>query len=234
MLTMEVLFWVAPTSASILIYGESGTGKTAPRGRFISTNSSATRRLSPSVIPASAGLPESELFGHVRGSSSGRSGPLGKVKAAEGGTPSRRDRHRRWRFSPNCSGSCRRHDERLGENVTRHANCVHRATNRDLKKRVSEGTFREDLYFRLNVIAVEMPPLRARLEDLIRFAEHYSEHFAAQCGRTIEGFTDEAVACLRAYPWPGNLREMRNAVERAVILAKENRISPQGFPRRCT
>jgi NtrC-family two-component system response regulator AlgB len=104
------------------------------------------------------------------------------------------------------------------------------ATNRDLKKRVAEGTFREDLYFRLNVIAVEMPPLRERRDDLLRFAEHYAKHFGAQCDRKVEGFTDEALACLNAYPWPGNLREMRNAIERAVILARRERIGPEVFP----
>src|SRR5439155_8789606 len=110
--------------------------------------------------------------------------------------------------------------ERLGENVVRTATVrVIAATNRDLKKRVAEGLFREDLYFRLNVIAVEMPPLRQRDADLIRFAEHYTRFFAAQCGRQIGGLSEESGASLRAYSWPGNLRELRNAIERAVIMA---------------
>ena len=100
------------------------------------------------------------------------------------------------------------------------------ATNRDLKKRVAEGLFREDLYFRLNVIAVEMPPLRQREGDLVRFAEHYERHFARQCARQIDGLSEEASACLRAYSWPGNLRELRNAIERAVILARGDKIVP--------
>ena len=121
--------------------------------------------------------------------------------------------------------------ERLGENVTRTANVrVVAATNRDLKKRVTEGLFREDLYFRLNVITVEMPPLRSRDGDLIRFAEHYEKFFAGQCGRRLEGLSPEAVACIRAYHWPGNLRELRNAIERAVILAKHDMLSPADFP----
>ncbi len=121
--------------------------------------------------------------------------------------------------------------ERLGENVTRQANLrVIAATNRDLKKRVAEGLFREDLYFRLNVIAVEMPPLRSRDGDLIRFAEHYEKFFAEQCGRKLEGLSPEAVACIRAYAWPGNLRELRNAIERAVILAKRDKLFPEDFP----
>jgi NtrC-family two-component system response regulator AlgB len=99
-----------------------------------------------------------------------------------------------------------------------------------LKKRVAEGLVREDLYFRLNVIAVEMPPLRSRDGDLIRFAEHYENFFAEQCGRKLEGLSPEAVACIRAYAWPGNLRELRNAIERAVILAKREKLCPEDFP----
>ena len=121
--------------------------------------------------------------------------------------------------------------ERLGENVTRQSKVrIIAATNRDLKKRVAEGTFREDLYFRLNVITVEMPPLRLRPADLNRFANHYASHFALQCGRTIEGFTEEAIACLHNHSWPGNLRELRNAIERAVIMASDARIKPCDLP----
>jgi len=86
------------------------------------------------------------------------------------------------------------------------------------------------LYFRLNVIAVEMPPLRSRGEDLIRFAGHYTQFFAGQCGRKVDGLSSEALACLRAHAWPGNLRELRNAIERAVILAKGEKILPADFP----
>ncbi|HEV2320307.1 MAG TPA: sigma 54-interacting transcriptional regulator, partial [Verrucomicrobiae bacterium] len=121
--------------------------------------------------------------------------------------------------------------ERLGENVTRQANVrIIAATNRDLKKRVAEGAFREDLYFRLNVIAVEMPPLRMLDSDIIRFAEHYAKFFSDQCGRNLEGLSPEAVACIRAYSWPGNLRELRNSIERAVIMARHNKINPSDFP----
>ncbi len=232
---MEVLLRAAPTPASILILGESGTGKTVV-ARMLHQHSQIADRpfVTVSCPSLSKELLESELFGHVRGAFTGAvKDHWGKVKAAEGGTlfldeigdlP--------MEIQPKLLRLVQEREyERLGENVTRQANVrIIAATNRDLKKRVADGTFREDLYFRLNVISVEMPPLRARLEDLIRFAEHYAQHFAAQCARQLEGFTNEAVACLRAYPWPGNLREMRNAIERAVILARENRISPQDFP----
>jgi NtrC-family two-component system response regulator AlgB len=95
---------------------------------------------------------------------------------------------------------------------------------------VAEGTFREDLFFRLNVIVVEMPPLRKLEADLVRFADYYTKHFAEQCGRKLEGISPEASAAIRAYSWPGNLRELRNAIERAVILAKEPQIMPEDLP----
>jgi NtrC-family two-component system response regulator AlgB len=104
------------------------------------------------------------------------------------------------------------------------------ATNRDLKKRVAEGTFREDLFFRLNVITVEMPPLRTLPDDMIRFADYYAQHFASQCRRTVAGYTEDALASLRNYPWPGNLRELRNAIERAVILTQNDRIASTDLP----
>jgi NtrC-family two-component system response regulator AlgB len=104
------------------------------------------------------------------------------------------------------------------------------ATNRDLKKRVAGGAFREDLYFRLNVISAEMPPLRARNGDLLRFALHYEQFFARQCGRPAGGLSPAAAACLQAYAWPGNLRELRNVMERAVIMARGDQLSPDDFP----
>ena len=121
--------------------------------------------------------------------------------------------------------------ERLGENVTRLANVrLLAATNRDLKSRVAEGAFREDLYFRLNVITVQIPPLRTRPADLRRFAEHYAKHFSARCGRPLEGFAEEALASIYGYTWPGNLRELRNAIERAVILGRQPQITLTDLP----
>jgi NtrC-family two-component system response regulator AlgB len=121
--------------------------------------------------------------------------------------------------------------ERVGENVTRHAEVrIIAATSQDLRKRVADGAFREDLFFRLNVIMAEMPPLRERPGDLIRFAGHYFKHFAALCGRRVEGFSEQALAAIRAYSWPGNLRELRNAIERAVIMAKGNKINLEDLP----
>jgi two-component system, NtrC family, response regulator AlgB len=232
---MDVLLRAAKTPASILILGESGTGKSvAARAVHEKSHLADKPFVTVSCPSLSKELLESELFGHVRGSFTGAiKDHWGKVKAAEGGTlfldeigdlP--------MEIQPKLLRLLQEREyERLGENVTRTANLrIIAATNRDLKKRVAEGLFREDLYFRLNVIAVEMPPLRSRDGDLIRFAEHYEKFFADQCARKLEGLSPEAVACIRAYHWPGNLRELRNAIERAVILAKHDQLSPEDFP----
>jgi NtrC-family two-component system response regulator AlgB len=233
--TMEVLIRAAKTPASILILGESGTGKSvAARAVHQQSHLADKPFVTVSCPSLSKELLESELFGHVRGSFTGAiKDHWGKVKAAEGGTlfldeigdlP--------MEIQPKLLRLLQEREyERLGENVTRTANLrVIAATNRDLKKRVAEGLFREDLYFRLNVIAVEMPPLRSRDGDLIRFAEYYEQFFAAQCARKLDGLSPEAVACLREYAWPGNLRELRNAIERAVILARREKLFPEDFP----
>jgi NtrC-family two-component system response regulator AlgB len=232
---MEVLLRAAKTPASILILGESGTGKSvAARAVHEKSHLADKPFVTVSCPSLSKELLESELFGHVRGSFTGAiKDHWGKVKAAEGGTlfldeigdlP--------MEIQPKLLRLLQEREyERLGENVTRQANLrVVAATNRDLKKRVAEGLFREDLYFRLNVIAVEMPPLRSRDGDLIRFAELYEKFFAEQCGRELDGLSPETVACIRAYGWPGNLRELRNAIERAVILAKHEKLLPEDFP----
>ncbi len=232
---MTVLMRAAPTPASILIFGESGSGKSVA-ARAVHQNSNLADKpfVTVSCPSLSKELLESELFGHVKGSFTGAiKDHWGKVKAAEGGTlfldeigdlP--------MEIQPKLLRLLQEREyERLGENVTRQANVrVIAATNRDLKKRVAEGAFREDLYFRLNVIAVEMPPLRDRNDDLTRFAEHYAHHFAEQCGKQISGFTDDAWSALRHYSWPGNLREMRNAIERAVILSDGEKVGSKDFP----
>jgi len=232
---MDILMLAAKTPASILILGESGAGKSVAARAVHEKSYLADKPFVTVSCPSlSKELLESELFGHVRGSFTGAiKDHWGKVKAAEGGTlfldeigdlP--------MEIQPKLLRLLQEREyERLGENVTRTANLrVIAATNRDLKKRVAEGLFREDLYFRLNVIAVEMPPLRTRDGDLIRFAEHYENFFSEQCGRKLDGLSPEAVACIRAYAWPGNLRELRNAIERAVILGKRDKLFPEDFP----
>lgn len=233
--TMDVLMRAASTPASVLILGESGTGKSVAARAVHGHSHLADKPFVTVSCPSlSKELLESELFGHVKGSFTGAvKDHWGKVKAAEGGTlfldeigdlP--------MEIQPKLLRLLQEREyERLGENVTRQSNLrIIAATNRDLKQRVAEGLFREDLFFRLNVVTVEMPPLRARQGDLIRFAGHYLSHFAMQCGRHLDGFADDATARLRAHSWPGNLRELRNAVERAVIMARGTQVMAADLP----
>jgi NtrC-family two-component system response regulator AlgB len=232
---MDTLLRAAKTPASILLLGESGTGKSVLARAVHQQSHLADKPFVTVSCPSlSKELLESELFGHVKGAFTGAlRDHWGKVKAAAGGTlfldeigdlP--------MEIQPKLLRLLQEREyERVGENVTRKAEVrVIAATSRDLKKRVAEGAFREDLYFRLNVITAEMPPLRQRPEDLIRFAGHYFKHFAALCGRRLDGFSEAASAAIRAYSWPGNLRELRNAIERAVIMAKGNKISLEDLP----
>ena len=232
---MDVLARAAKTPASILIMGDSGTGKSVI-ARVVHQQSHLADKpfVTVSCPSLSKELLESELFGHVKGAFTGAvKDHWGKVKAASGGTlfldeigdlP--------LEIQPKLLRLLQEREyERLGENVTRQADLrIIAATNRDLKKRMAEGAFREYLYFRLNVISVEMPALRIRHGDLQRFAEHYLKHFSTQCGREVKGFSEPALNHIRSYSWPGNLRELRNAIERAVILTKHDRIEPADLP----
>jgi NtrC-family two-component system response regulator AlgB len=232
---MDTLLRAAKTPASILLLGESGTGKSVVARAVHQQSHLADRPFITVSCPSlSKELLESELFGHVKGAFTGAlRDHWGKVKAAAGGTifldeigdlP--------MEIQPKLLRLLQEREyERVGENVTRKAEVrIIAATSRDLKARVAEGAFREDLYFRLNVITAEMPPLRQRSGDLLRFAEHYIKHFAALCGRRLDGFSEAASAAIRAYSWPGNLRELRNAIERAVIMAKGNKINLEDLP----
>ncbi len=223
---MGVVDKAARTAASVLLLGESGTGKSMLARAIHQKSHLADKPLVTVSCPSlSRELLESELFGHVKGAFTGAvRDHWGKVKVAHGGTlfldeigdlP--------MEIQPKLLRLLQEQEyERLGENVTRQAQLrVLAASNRDLKKLITQGQFREDLYFRLNVIAIEVPPLRNRVGDLERFVEHYLRYFAAQCGRDVRAFSAKAMELIRAHPWPGNLRELRNAIERAVILARD-------------
>jgi NtrC-family two-component system response regulator AlgB len=232
---MDVLLRAAQSPASILILGESGTGKTVvARAIHRQSHLSSKPFVTVSCPSLSKELLTSDLFGHVKGAFTGAvKDHWGKVKAAQGGTlfldeigdlP--------MEIQPKLLRLLQEREyERLGENVTRTADMrIIAATNHDLKKAIAAGTFRDDLYFRLNVITTEIPPLRDRQSDLVRFAEHYLAHFATHCARPVKGFSDEALACIRHYAWPGNLRELRNAIERAVIMARSDLVLPEDLP----
>jgi NtrC-family two-component system response regulator AlgB len=220
---LEVAFKAAPSDATILLRGESGTGK----GVLARAVHARSRRAGGPFITVncpslSAELLESDLFGHVKGAFTGAvQDTVGKVAAAEGGTlfldevgelPAP--------LQPKLLRLLQeRQYERVGETRTRASNArILAATNRDLAADVAAGRFREDLLYRLNVIEVVVPPLRARRGDVLPLAEHLLRFFARQTGRSITGFSAEARAAIVRHPWPGNVRELRNAIERGVIL----------------
>jgi NtrC-family two-component system response regulator AlgB len=208
----------------MLLRGESGTGK-GVLARAIHAHS--PRASAPFVTVScpslSRELLESEFFGHVRGAFTGAvQDTLGKVAVAEGGTifldeivdlplalqPKLLRLLQEKRY------------ERVGETRTRISNVrILAATNRPLEAEIASGKFREDLFYRLNVIDVVLPPLRQRPQDILPLADHLLRFFARQSGKSISAFTEEARAALQLYPWPGNIRELRNAVERSLILA---------------
>ncbi len=232
---MDMLFRAADTTASILILGESGTGKSIT-ARAVHEQSPFRDKpfVTVSCPSLSRELLESELFGHVKGSFTGAVRDVwGKVKAAEGGTLFLDEiGELPLELQPKLLRLLQEREyERVGETVPRKAQVrVIAATNRDLKSFIAEGRFREDLFYRLNVISVTMPPLRARPNDLVEHAEQFRDFFASQFGRKVKRFAPDAITVLRANPWPGNVRELRNAIERAVILAAGSEIRACDLP----
>jgi NtrC-family two-component system response regulator AlgB len=236
---LTVAFKAAGTPASIMILGESGTGKSvlarAIHERSPQRDNAFVTISCPSL---SRELLESELFGRVKGAYTGAATDTwGKVAVADGGTlffdeigelP--------LEIQPKLLRLLQEKEyERLGESKTRRANVrVVAATNRDLEQAVREGRFREDLFYRLNVIALRVPPLRERRADLQRIAGGYLRFFSNQCGKHINGFSAEVEQALRQYAWPGNVRELRNVVEHAVILAGGDRIETDDLPDKLT
>jgi two-component system response regulator HydG len=226
---------IAPSRASVLITGESGTGKEliaaaiherSPRakGPFVKLHCAA---LAESIL-------ESELFGHERGSFTGaqtrREGRFfqahhGTLFLDEIGEISPAVQVKLLRFLQE------REFERVGGNETLTVDVrVIAATNRNLQQLVAEGKFREDLFYRLNVISVEMPALRARPSDTPLLAAHFLRKYAAENGKELRGFSAEALEHLTAYNWPGNVRELENIVERAVVLAQSGEVTLSDLP----
>lgn len=232
---LETLFRAAASNASVLILGESGTGKSVI-AREVHERSHLRDKpfVTVSCPSLSKDLLESVLFGHMKGSFTGAvRDTWGKVAAAEGGTLFLDEiGELPMEIQPKLLRLLQEREyERLGENRTRPSNVrVIAATNRDLAACVAEGTFREDLYYRLNVISVVLPPLRQRQADLLRFAEEYLDFFSKQMGRAIQGYSPSGREALLRHGWPGNLRELRNAIERAAILARGMKIEAGDLP----
>lgn len=226
---------VAPTPVSVLLLGENGTGKTRLARQI---HERSTRAAGPFVTVncpcLQPQLLESELFGHVRGAFTGAvNDTTGLVAAAEHGTlffdelgdlPLALQPKLLRLLQERCY-------ERVGEPRTRAADIrIIAATNRDLRAEVAAGRFREDLYYRLNVIAIEMLPLRQRPEDILPTAEQFLVESAQLIGRPAPSFSAEVRLALQRHPWPGNLRELRNYVERAVILCETDTIVLADLP----
>lgn len=226
---------VADTKATVLITGESGTGKSLI-ARAIHRRSS--RRDKPFVEIACGALPEtlleSELFGHVAGAFTGAVGEkLGKFKQADEGTIFLDEIST---ASPGMQVKLLRvlqdlEFEQVGGTKTFHVDTrVILATNDDLGRLVAEGRFRQDLYYRINVINIELPALRERIADIPLLAEHFLRQVCEDAGKNVQGFTDEAMTALQRYRWPGNVRELQNVIERAVLLGKESVVGASDLP----
>ena len=236
---MEALFamaqQVADTDATILILGESGTGKGVLAKAIHQWSPRREAAFSTINSPSlNAELLESELFGHVKGAFTGASdNRQGRVQIAEGGTLFLDEigdfalslQPKLLRFIQD------REYERVGDAKTRTANVRFvAATNRPLEKMVAEGSFREDLLYRINVITLTLPSLRERSDDIMRLAQRFLLQFAAGYRRPARSFSDEATAALVAYRWPGNIRELRNVIERITILSTTEEVSLEQIP----
>jgi DNA-binding NtrC family response regulator len=220
--------------STVLITGESGTGKDLV-AKVIHYNSSRAAR--PFLNITSSALPEmlmeSELFGHERGAfTDARQQKRGLFEQADEGTVFLDEI---GEMAPILQAKLLRFLEektfrRVGGMADIHVDVrVIAATNRNLEETVKEGKFREDLYYRLNVLRLEMPPLRVRQDDIALLAQHFVETFSREFRRPVSGLSPAAEAALRAYSWPGNVREMRNLVERAVLLAETDMLQPADF-----
>jgi DNA-binding NtrC family response regulator len=216
---------VAPEESTVLLYGESGTGKEL----FAGAIHAHSRRAAKSFVAVDCStltpsLLESELFGHVKGAFTGAvEDKAGIFEMAEDGTLFLDDVAN---LSMEIQGKLLRVLEvfeykPVGGSHLRRTNVrVITATNRDLKTMVREGTFREDLFYRLNVFSICIPPLRERKDDIPRLAYHFLKHFCKKTGKKLDGFSDDAMLTLVGYGWPGNVRQLKNVIERLVIMAE--------------
>jgi Nif-specific regulatory protein len=226
---------IAPTDATILVRGESGTGKELV-AHAIHTNSSRAAKPFVAINCAvlSETLLESELFGHEKGAFTGAvAQKRGRLEVADGGTLfldevgelSAATQAKLLRVLQE------RQFERVGGTRTISVDVrIVAATNRNLEEAIAAGTFRQDLYYRLNVIALTLPPLRERRDDIPLLAYYFIAKYSKKCKRLVSGIAPETRNCLMAYDWPGNVREMENAIERAVVLGNTDVIMPDDLP----
>ena len=231
----ETLSLVAPSEATILIQGESGTGKELVANAI---HHNSLRKDGPFVKVNCAALPETllenELFGHEKGAFTGATGPKkGRFQLADRGTllldeiaemaPATQAKILRvlqeGEFEPVGGTRTVRVDTRIIS-----------ATNRTLEDEIAAGRFREDLYYRLNVVMIKVPPLRNRSADIPLLADYFLERYAEKNHRSLKGFLPRSMDLLLRHAWPGNVRELENVIERAVIMARGDRVGPEHFP----
>jgi two-component system response regulator AtoC len=235
MRVLEIAEKLADTATTLLITGESGTGKDQ-LARWIHERGS--RREAPFLKIDCASLPpeliESELFGHERGAFTGAvARKQGRLEMAEGGTIVLDEVAA---LSPGAQGKLlrvleERTFERLGGTATLRMDARLMAlTNADLPRIVADGRFRDDLFFRLNVLALPVPPLRERRSDIRPLAEHFLARLGALHGHPDATLSAEALDLLESYTWPGNLRELKNAIEHALVFTKQAELTPANFP----
>jgi transcriptional regulator with GAF, ATPase, and Fis domain len=231
----HVISKVAPTDATVLISGESGTGKElAARAMHRNSKRSHKPFMAVNCAALNESLLESELFGHEKGSFTGAfAQKKGRLEIADGGTV----------FLDEIGELTvplqvkllrvlqEREFERVGGTVTIRVDLrVIAATNKNLEEAIEAGQFRQDLYYRLNVVSVEMPALRDRRDDIVLLANYFADKYGARCNRKLKGFSPEARNCLTAYEWPGNVRELENTIERAIVLGTTEWILPEDLP----
>ena len=231
----DMIAKVADSKATVLITGETGTGKELV-ARAVHFNSSRPNGvfLPVDCVSLSENLLESELFGHVKGAFTGAiRSKKGIFEIADKGTIFLDEI---GDISPSLQKKLLRV---LDEGMIQPVGGTERvkvdirvitATNRNLEKMVESGSFRQDLFFRLNVVSIELPPLRKRSEDIVLLSKHFLEKYCKESGKEIPGISTEALHVLEAYHWPGNVREIENTIERAVLLEASGKISPESLP----
>ncbi|HYB42543.1 MAG TPA: sigma-54 dependent transcriptional regulator, partial [Candidatus Methylomirabilis sp.] len=231
----EIIQTAAGSDATVLLQGESGTGKEIVANAI---HAQSKRRRGPLVKMNCAAVPEtlleSELFGHEKGAFTGADRRrIGRFEQAEGGTlflDEVCEMHPRLQ-AKFLRALQEREIERLGGSDTLQIDVrIIAATNRELQKAVADGVLREDLYYRLNVILLRLPPLRERMDDVPILAMHFLKKYAAREGSRVRAVSDAAMHMLLGYSWPGNVRELENAIERAVVLGHGEEIRPQDLP----
>jgi Nif-specific regulatory protein len=226
---------VAPAATTVLIRGESGTGKELVAHAIHSNSERAAKQfVAINCAVLSEALLESELFGYEKGAfTSAVAQKRGRLEVADGGTLFLDEV---GELTPATQAKLlrvlqERQFERLGSTHSINVDVrIIAATNRNLEEAIKSGRFREDLYYRLNVISLALPPLRERRDDIPLLAYYFVEKYSRKCKRHVSGISPEARACLVAYDWPGNVRELENAVERAIVLGNTEVIVPEDLP----